>query len=346
MAFTVTLQPSGHRFEVPEGVSILTAGLDAGYLMPYSCRASTCRTCRGRIIEGTVDYGGAIDAYLNAEEKAAGYALLCAAKPLSDVVVEVKELSFAGAKPRMVPCRVKSLERPASDVVILDVRLPMNENFMFAAGQYVDILLKDKRRRSYSIATAPTAEGVTSLDFHIRHLPGGAFTDHVFSALKVGEILRFEGPLGTFYLREDSDKPIILLASGTGFAPIKSIVQYARARGIKRPMTLYWGCRTKADLYQSATAEAWADEIPGFRYVPVLSEARPEDSWPGRTGLVHQAVMADHPDLSGYQVYACGAPIMVDSARREFVARCGLPEEEFLADSFLSEADRAGAPAA
>jgi CDP-4-dehydro-6-deoxyglucose reductase len=341
MGHKVTLMPSGHSFEVPEGVSILTAGLDAGYLMPYSCRAATCRACRGRIVEGSVDFGGAIDSYLNAEERSAGYALLCSARPLADCVIEVAELSFVGAKPRMVPCRVKSIERPAPDVAVVEVRLPMNENFMFAAGQYIDILLKDKRRRSYSIATAPSAEGVTTLELHIRHMPGGVFTDHVFGALKVGEILRFEGPLGTFYLREDSDRPIVLLASGTGFAPIKAIVEHAIARGIRRPMTLYWGARARADLYMHEMAARWATEIPGFRYVPVLSEATPDDAWTGRTGFVHQAVMQDLPDLSAYQVYACGAPVMVDAARRDFTTECGLPEAEFLADSFITEADRA-----
>jgi CDP-4-dehydro-6-deoxyglucose reductase len=343
MPFKVTLKPSGHSFEVPEGTTVLTAGLDAGYAMPYSCRAATCRTCRGRILEGTVDYGHAHEAYLNAEERAKGYALLCSAKPLSDLVLEVSEVSLGMIKPRMVPCRVKQIRRPAPDVAILDLRLPMNDNMMYAAGQYVDILLKDRRRRSYSIASAPSAEGVINIELHIRHTPGGAFTDHVFSALKEGELLRFEGPLGTFYLREESDKPIILLASGTGFAPIKAIVEHAQRRGLKRPMTLYWGCRTRADLYMNELPERWAAEIPGFRYIPVLSDAAPGDAWAGRTGFVHQAVMADSPDLSGFQVYACGAPVMVEAARRDFVGQCGLSEEEFFADSFLTEADRAAA---
>jgi CDP-4-dehydro-6-deoxyglucose reductase len=242
-----------------------------------------------------------------------------------------------------VPCRVKTIDRPTADVAVIEVRLPMNENFLFAAGQYIDMLLKDGRRRSYSIATAPSAEGVTVLELHIRHVPGGAFTDHVFGALKVGEILRFEGPLGTFFLREDSHKPIVLLASGTGFAPIKSIVEYARMRGIRRPMTLYWGARVRADLYRHALAEQWAAEIPDFRYIPVLSEPTAADAWTGRTGFVHEAVMQDLPDLSGHQVYACGAPVMVDAARRDFTARCGLSEAEFFADSFITEADRASA---
>ncbi len=345
MAFQVTLKPSGHTFEVKEGQRVLDAGLEAGFAMPYSCRAGSCRTCRGRLIEGTVGYGTNMvsDAYLPPEHRAMGLALLCSAIPQSDLVIELKELSLVGIKPRMVPCRVKQLQKPSSDVAILDVKLPMNENFMFSAGQYIDFLLKDGRRRSYSIATAPSAGGVPDLQLHIRHTPGGAFTDHVFDGLKEREVLRFEGPLGTFYLREESTKPIVMVASGTGFAPIKSIVEYALRRKIDRPMTLYWGCRAKADLYMLDLPQQWAEQNPRFKFVPVLSDALPADAWSGRTGFVHRAVMEDFSDLSGYQVYACGAPVMVDAARSDFMAKCGLPEDEFLADSFLTEADRASA---
>ncbi|MSQ70637.1 MAG: CDP-6-deoxy-delta-3,4-glucoseen reductase [Betaproteobacteria bacterium] len=347
MAFQVTLKPSGHTFQVEAGKRILDAGLEAGYAMPYSCRAGTCRTCRGKLIEGSVNYGTYMinASYLTEDQKAQGLALLCSAVAECDLVIELKELSLLGIKPKIVPCRVKQLQKPASDVAILDVKLPMNENFMFSAGQYVDFLLKDGKRRSYSIATTPQAEGVTDLQLHIRHMPGGAYTDYVFNGMKEREVLRFEGPLGTFYLREDSTKPIVLVASGTGFAPIKSIVEYALRRKIDRPMTLYWGCRAKPDLYMLDLPQQWANENPGFKFIPVLSDALSSDAWTGRTGFVHRAVMQDFPDLSGYQVYACGAPIMVDAARNDFTGKCGLPEDEFFADSFLTEADRAGAPA-
>ncbi|TMH97387.1 MAG: 2Fe-2S iron-sulfur cluster binding domain-containing protein, partial [Betaproteobacteria bacterium] len=209
MGHRVTLKPSAHSFEVPEGQSILQAGLDAGFMMPYSCRTGVCRTCRGTLLEGKVDYGAVHPTYLPDSDKAKGYALLCQAKPLSDVVVEVHELAgVAGIRPRKIPCRVEKIERPAPDVAILNLRLPMNENFRFLAGQYIDFLLKDGKRRSYSIANPPRSEGVTALELHVRHTPGGAFTDQVFSTLKVRDLLRFEGPLGTFFLREESDKPI------------------------------------------------------------------------------------------------------------------------------------------
>jgi CDP-4-dehydro-6-deoxyglucose reductase len=345
MGFKVTLQPSGHTFEVPDGTTVLNAGLDAGFAMPYSCRAATCRTCRARVAEGKVDYGRAHAAYLSDEEKAKGYALMCAAKPLSDLVVEVHELTLDMIRPRIVPCRIKQIRKPAPDVAILNLRTPMNDNMMFAAGQYVDFILKDRKRRSYSIANPPLAEGVMNIELHVRHTPGGLFTDHVFSTMKENDLLRFEGPLGTFYLREESTKPIVFVASGTGFAPIKAMIEHAIRKKIARPMTLYWGCRSLVDLYMQAVPQAWQAEVADFRYVPVLSEARPQDRWTGRTGFVHRAVMEDFPDLSGCQVYACGAPVMVDAARRDFIEQCRLPEEEFFADSFLTEAELAAAAA-
>ena len=339
MSHKVTLKPSGHTFDVEEGKSILQAGLDAGLMMPYSCRTGVCRTCRGTIREGTVDYGMVHPTYLPDTDKAKGFALLCQAKALSDLVIEVRELEgMAGIRPRMIPCRIEKLDKPAADVAVLGLRLPMNENFRFLAGQYVDILLKDGKRRSYSIANAPRPEGATYLELHVRHTPGGLFTDHVFSKAKVRDILRFEGPLGTFYLREDSDKPIVMVASGTGFAPIKAICEYAFERNVKRPITLYWGCRARRDLYMLDVPLAW--KHPNFRFVPVLSDATPECAWTGCEGFVHRAVMQDFPDMSGVQVYACGAPVMVEAARADFSAKCGLPPEEFFADSFLTEADK------
>jgi CDP-4-dehydro-6-deoxyglucose reductase, E3 len=327
----VTLQPSGHSFEVPEGHNVVQAGIDAGFMLPYSCRAGVCRTCRGTILEGKVDYGLVHETYLPESDKAKGYALLCQAKPLSDLVVEVREVQ--GVRPRTIPCRVERLDKPAPDVAVLGLRLPMNENFRFLAGQYIDFLLKDGKRRSYSLATRPDPAGVTALEIHVRHTPGGLFTDQVFGKLKVRDLLRFEGPLGSFYLREDSDKPIVLLASGTGFAPIKSIVEYALEKKIQRPITLYWGGRLKRDLYMLDSARAW----PHVKVVPVLSD----EQWDGRTGFVHRAVMEDFPDMRGVQVYACGAPIVVESARKDFSLNCKLPAEEFYADSFLTEADKA-----
>ena len=337
----VTLHPTGHFFQVPPGKTILEAGLEAGFALPYSCRAAVCSTCRARISAGEVDHGEVFGT-LSDDDMARGYTLLCRAKPLSDVVVEVGELhGLDGVRPRILPCRVVSIDRAAPDVAILRVRVPNAEGFRFLAGQYADFLLETGLRRSFSIATKPSREHVTEFDLHVRKVPGGAFTAHVFETLRPRDVMRFEAPLGTFYLREDSSKPIIMLASGTGFAPIKAMCETALEVGLfdKRHTSIYWGGRTRADLYMLETALAW--KHPNLRFVPVLSEPTSGCEWKGATGFVHRAVMADFPILSGHQVYACGVPIMVESARTDFVTNCALPMEQFFADSFLTEMDRA-----
>jgi CDP-4-dehydro-6-deoxyglucose reductase len=336
----VTLQPSGHQFSVEAGESILTAALRHGFVLPYGCRNGACGSCKGKVLEGSVDYGEYQKKALSDAEKAAGKALFCQARPLCDVVVEARTVGAAKDIPiKTLPCRVQKLERLADDVMVLYLKLPANERLQFLPGQYLEFLLRDGSRRSFSMANAPHDDELVQL--HVRHVPGGQFTDHVFGKMKERDILRFEGPHGTFFLREDSDKPIVFLASGTGFAPIKSILETAFAKGIERPMVLYWGGRRPQDLYMHALAESWAAAHDNFRYVPVISDALPEDDWRGRSGFVHRAVMEDFPDLSGYQVYACGVPVMVDSARKDFTAQCGLPEDEFYADSFTTQADLA-----
>jgi CDP-4-dehydro-6-deoxyglucose reductase len=214
----------------------------------------------------------------------------------------------------------------------LQLKLPANERLQFLAGQYIDILLKDGKRRSFSLANAPHDD--TLLELHVRHIPGGQFTDHVFASMKEKDIVRFSGPHGTFFLREESPKPMLMIAGGTGFAPIKAVIEHAIAEGSTRPITLYWGGRQRADLYRAEIAERWAADHPHIRFVPVLSEPAAADQWTGRTGLVHQAAMADLPELSQYQVYACGAPAMIAAAKRDFCGRCNLPEDEFFADAF------------
>jgi CDP-4-dehydro-6-deoxyglucose reductase len=226
----------------------------------------------------------------------------------------------------------------ADDVMIVRLKLPANERLQFLAGQYIEFILKDGSRRSFSMANPPHDDEF--LELHVRHVAGGQFTDHVFGTMKERDILRFEGPLGSFFLQE-SGKPIVFVASGTGFAPIKAILEDAFKKGVDRPMTLYWGARRPKDLYLNDLPVRWAAEHADFRYVPVISDALPEDAWTGRTGFVHRAVMEDFADLSGYQVYACGVPIMVESARRDFTHERKLPIDEFYADSFTTQADLA-----
>ena len=342
MTFTVTLQPSGRSFEVDPDEPVLRAAIREGVGLPYGCKDGACGSCKSRLLKGRVTHGAHQRKALGVDEEAAGLMLTCCAVPQTDLVIEARTVVGAGDfPPRKMPSRVTSIERPAPDVAIVRLQLPANEVFRYRAGQYVEFILLDGSRRSYSMANAPhTHDTSPGIELHIRHMPGGKFTDHVFGAMKAREILRLEGPFGSFFLREDSAKPIVLLASGTGFAPIKAIVEQLEFTASPRPVVLYWGCRSRADLYLHEWAERAAARLPYLRYVPVLSEPRPEDGWAGRTGLVHQAVMADLPDLSGHQVYACGAPVMVDSARRDFVTQCALPADELYADAFTSEADK------
>lgn len=338
MQFQISTEPGGQHFRASAEQTILEAALAAGILLPYGCRDGACGACKGQIVSGEIEQGAVADTALSASERAAGHALLCKAHPRSDLILKVRHVGHVGDIPsKKLPCRVESLERVASDVMVVKVKLPASEPFRFRAGQYIDFLLADGRRRSFSIANPP--ERNDHLELHVRRVEGGRFTAHVFETMKPRDILRFEGPLGSFFLREHVERPIILLAGGTGFAPIKAIVEHVIASGIGRTMTLYWGARRREGLYMDALARGWEAALPGFRYVPVLSEADADDDWHGRRGLVHQAVIADHPDLSGHEIYACGAPAMISAAHSDLVVTCGLREEFFFADAFTFATD-------
>jgi CDP-4-dehydro-6-deoxyglucose reductase len=333
MPYQVTIQPSGHCFRVDEDEAILTAALREGFALPYGCRNGACGSCKGKLLEGRVDYGQYQDSALKPEEKTAGKMLFCVGKPRSDLVIEAREISAAkDIAAKTLPSRVQKMERRADDVMVLKLKLPASERLQFLAGQYLDFLLKDGKRRSYSIANPPHADEL--IELHLRHVPGGLFTDHVFSAMKEKDILRINGPLGSFFIREDSDKPMIFVAGGTGFGPIKAMLEHLFEERSPRQLVLYWGARSLKDLYMAELPARWEQGHANFSFIPVLSEPNAEDYWNGRTGYVHQAVLEDLEDLSGYQVYACGAPVMVDSARKSFTER-GLPAEEFFADSFV-----------
>ncbi|UOD27631.1 CDP-6-deoxy-delta-3,4-glucoseen reductase [Massilia violaceinigra] len=340
MTFQITVQPSGHQFACEADETVLAAAIRAGVGLPYGCKNGACGSCKGKVVSGAVTHKAHQQRALSEEEQAQGFSLFCCATTAADLVIEAREVGGSTDYPvRKMPSRVASIEKPAPDVAIVTLQLPANEALAYRPGQYIEFMLRDGKRRSYSMASAPSQGGPLTL--HIRYMAGGLFTEQVFNTMKERDILRFEGPFGTFYLREDSGKPIVLLASGTGFAPVKALVEHLIHLGSTRPVSLYWGGRRPMDLYMNALCEEWAATLPGFTYVPVISHAFPEDHWSGRTGYVHAAVMHDLPDLSGHQVYACGAPVVVEAARREYVEQCGLPADEFYADAFTSEADLA-----
>ena len=314
-----------------KGETILEAALHQGLNLPYVCREGICGACKGKVLRGTVDYGTYQKNTLTEAEKAQGKALFCCAKPLSDLEIECHEIDELGRFPiKIMNFRVQKMERAAPDVMLLELRPEGDEQMSFIAGQYVAVLLDDGTKRSYSIANSPQAPD--HLQLHIRLVPGGKFTGHVFNGMKEGDVLRIEGPLGSFFLHEESDKPIIFMSGGCGFGSIKSMVEYAFGIGLNRPMVLYWGAKSPADLY-SDLPEKWQREHDNFKFIPVLSEPRPEHGWQGRTGLVLEAILQDYQKLDGHQVYACGSPEMVAAGRAPFMAK-GLPEDQYFSDAF------------
>jgi len=328
----VTIQSTGHQFEVKPSQTVLQAAIDAGVNLPYGCRNGACGSCKGKIISGKVIHDDYQNSAMTDEELAAGNSLFCCARPLEDLVIECRELTdIHGIKPRILPARVLKKEKLSHDIMSLFLQLPSSERLQFMAGQYVEFILKDGKRRAFSIANAPHEE--LGLELHLRLIAGGTFTEYVFNEMPEKAILRIEAPFGTFYLREDSDKPIIFVAGGTGFAPIKGIIEHMIYSANTRQIKLYRGVRSLEDLYMDDLCKRWAEHLPNLTYIPVLSEPKPEDNWQGRTGFVHQAVLEDVQNLSDYQAYVCGAPVMVDVAHKAFVEQ-GLAADEFFSDAF------------
>jgi CDP-4-dehydro-6-deoxyglucose reductase len=333
MSYQIQLQPGGQTFTAGDDDTLLEAALAAGFALPYGCRTGVCGACKGRIAQGSVDPGTYAAHALPEAERAAGHALLCRARARSDLCVELpKPVQAVEVPVKQIPCRVSHLERLAEDVMRVDLQLPATESFTFRAGQYVDIVLPDGARRSFSIANAPCREG--SLELHIRRVPGGRFTGHVFAQMKVRDILRIEGPHGDFWLREESGRPVVMIGTGTGFAPLKGLVEHAIHIGFDRPIAFYWGARSPEGLYLHEMAQSWHAMLPGLRYIPIISGNQAATGWTGRRGRVHEAVLADFDDLSRHEVYACGSPPMIETARECFTRERSLPAGAFHADAF------------
>lgn len=329
MSHTVKIQPSGHSFSVEENERILDAALRAGINFPYGCRSGGCFACRGTIIEGEVDYGDFTPRFTE-QDIADNSALFCLAMAKSDLTIEMKEISSVKEIViKNLPTRVQEIERLSDDVMKVKLLIPPTERLQFLSGQYIEIVMKDGRRRAFSIANAPFDDKY--LELHIKYIPGGDFTEYVFNDMKVRDLLRFEGPHGTFTLQEESDKPIIMLATGTGFAPIKSILEHAFAEGISRPIHFYWGGRKASDFYQAEMVEEWAAQHSNFTYIPVVSQ--PDEQWSGRTGHVQTSVLEDFDSLEGYEVYSCGNPEMVKEGYT-LLTKHGVAKNDYMSDAF------------
>jgi CDP-4-dehydro-6-deoxyglucose reductase len=331
------VEPSGHQFEVADGETVLAAALRHNVGLPYGCRNGKCGSCAAQLLAGSVDYPGEAPAAL--EGAAAGTCICCQAVPHSDLRLQAREVERAAElEVRILPCRVVQIDHLAHDVIRLWLKLPEQQRLQFLAGQYLEFLLADGRARAFSIANAPHDDEL--IELHLRHVPGGRFTDHVFSQMREKAILRIRAPLGTFVLREDSPRPMLFVAGGTGFAPIKGMIEHAFHVGIDRPMHLYWGVRAERDLYLPELPRQWAQAHPNFRFTPVLSE--PDPGWQGRRGFVHAAVLADYPELDDVDVYMAGPPVMIEAARDAFAA-AGLPQDRLYSDAFEYAKDGAAA---
>lgn len=333
MTHQITIESTGHQYTAKAYETVLESAINAGFNIPYGCRNGACGSCKGTVLSGQVDYGDYVASALTEAEKTAGKALFCCAKPLSDLTIECREIKAGVIPPRIMPARVERKEQLSHDVMALFLKLPSSEHLKFMAGQYIEFLLKDGKRRAFSLANAPHVDNI--LELHLRLIPGGQFTNYVFNEMPDKAILRIEAPFGSFFLREETNKPIIMVAGGTGFAPIKGIIEYMLHNNIQRDVTLYWGAHSLQDLYMPALPKAWAATYPNIQFIPVLSDATTEDQWQGRTGFVHQAVLDDFAKtgLADYEVYCCGAPAMVEIAHASFV-QAGLADDAFFSDAF------------
>lgn len=336
MTFHVEIKSSAHRFPIEAHETILEAALRHGIGLPYGCRNGACGTCMATLETGNLHYPEGEPSVLD-ELDTGNQVVICQAHATSDLVISVREVQVEqDISIKVLPCRAETLERLSHDVMLVKLKLPETERMQFFAGQYLEFLLKDGRLRAFSIANAPHQDEY--LELHIRHVPGGSFTGHVFDEMKDRALLRIKGPLGSFYLRENSSRPILMMGGGTGIAPLKGMLEHAFHIGLDQPIHLFWGVRARRDLYMDELPRQWQQDHPNFSYTAVLSDPGTSDDWQGATGLVSDALLASHPDLSAYDIYMSGPPAMIESAMPELVAQ-GAQVDHMYSDAFEFASD-------
>jgi len=331
--FQVKNISSGAIFTVNEGESVLNAALRQGVMLPYSCKNGTCGSCKGHLESGEVHYPFHPPMALSREEMGEGCALLCQAEPTGDLEIRVREIeAVRDIQIRKMPARVTEKTLLAPDVMRIRIKLPNAQRLQFLAGQYLEILLADGKRRAFSIASPPQSED--EIELHIRHVDGGGFTGWVFDELKERDILRLEAPLGNFFIRNDRlERPMILMGGGTGFAPLKSMLEDLLAHQDKRPLHLFWGARSRAELYLHEQAQHWAEQNEHIQYSTALLEPADALTSGSYSGFVHQAVLQKYADLSGFDIYMSGPPAMIDASRSAFL-ESGAEKQRIFFDSF------------
>lgn len=334
MDYKISNRSNQTRFQCEANETILQAALRNGHLYPYGCQSGACGACKSKVVSGTVKHRTRDSEVLSDVELAEGWCLTCQAVPLEDIEIEVKEIArVKEIEVKTMPTRVAEKNLLANDVIQLFLSLPNTQNFDFLPGQYIKIMLKNGKQRSFSIANTPEQAQQQGLELHVRVVPDGHYSPQVKDNLKIKDIVRIQGPYGTYFLRKEEARPIIMIAGGTGFAPVKGLIEDALEAGLEQPITLYWGARRERDLYMNALAQHWEKEIPGFRYIPVLSEADTSSDWQGKTGFVHETIARQQPDLSEFSIYASGPPVMIDALKQALPGK-GLNEDFFYTDAF------------
>jgi CDP-4-dehydro-6-deoxyglucose reductase, E3 len=333
--FKVTIQPSGHSFEANENEPILDAAMRQGVELPYGCRNGVCASCEGQLIQGQVHYFRKPDA-LSEDYEQQNKALFCMAMAVTDLVIRIQEYDDQALPIKKLRCRLEHKQKLSHDVMLIKIKLAGNERLQYHAGQYVEFILEDGRRRAFSIANAPHADNL--LELHVRHVTGGHFTDYLFEQMPDKSMLRIEGPMGNFYLREHSQRPIILMGGGTGFGPLKAIIEHILHQGIHKSIHLFMGVRALRDLYMTSQTDSWVQQHKDIKFTPVLSEPAAGDNWPGETGYVHEAVLRAYASLSGFDIYMSGPPPMVTAAVTAFQLQ-GALREHMYSDAFTYSAD-------
>lgn len=287
----------------------------------------SCGVCKAKLVRGKVKQLNTQKA-LTSNEAEEGFILTCCTEAASNLELVANYYPQLAAIKKMVqPCKVENLSFPSDDIAVLKLKIPPAAKFNYLAGQYIQLIVKGERR-SYSIANSK--DSYSGIELHVGRVTGGLFSEYIFNELKIGQLLRFEGPIGSFFVR-DADSPIVFLAGGTGFAPVKSMVEQLIEQNSSREIHIYWGASTKSGFY-SNLANEWQSKYQNIHYTPVLSG---DESYDGRKGLVHKAVIEDIRDMSKYEVYACGSPVMIEAARNDFIVS-GLNSENFYSDAFVS----------
>jgi CDP-4-dehydro-6-deoxyglucose reductase len=334
MSFQVRVQPSGHSFQVEKGETVLDAAMRQGIDLPYGCRGGACGSCAGYLISGEIQYQDEPMA-LSDDMQQQKQALFCIAEPVTDLVIHIGEMDEALPK-KLLRCRVEEKQQLSHDVIALRLKLAGDERLQYRAGQYVEFILQDERRRAFSIANAPHDDEL--IELHIRHVPGGFFTDYLFDEMPDKSMLRIEGPLGSFYLREHSTRPVIMMGGGTGFGPLKAMIEHMLHLGTEQSVHLFMGVRALRDLYMTDMVKNWQQSGIDLKFTPVLSDAQASDHWQGETGYVHQAVLRAYPDLSAFDIYMSGPPPMINAAVAEF-EKHGADRQHMYSDAFTYSAD-------